>query len=370
MTWIKYILYALALVALVLLFVSMVQNEKDIIYVNDKSHYTDTGFDNPYVKRPKEFKEFWKWVRSRDGEARRTAVDLVDDVPVNTVDHQVIRTPIQGAQATWLGHATILVQINGVNIITDPMFSKRSSPVSFAGPERVIPPALQIPELPEIHYALISHNHYDHLDRRSVKELGNSIMWLVPLGLAEWFTDLGIRNVQEFDWWDELKVGDLRITCTPTQHFSGRTPWDTDRTLWGSWAIQKDSTRFWFGGDTGYNELQFKEIGERLGPFNLAAIPIGAYKPEWFMGPVHTGPAEALQIHKDIGAQQSFGIHWGTFLLADDLLTEAMAETQRLSAADPQGWQGFEIWPIGSTRSIRPFPKRAEPEKKSVTVSQ
>lgn len=345
-------LIVLILLAISSVLISFAQNRKDTEDVKLFAHHTESGFDNPHAQRPKEFKDFWNWVRNRDGEARRTAPDLVKDVPVQAVDPEAIANPASAAQYTWIGHSTILLQINGINVLTDPVFSRRASPVPFAGPARLIPPAMKSDELPEIHYAVISHNHYDHLDLASVKALGDDVTWLVPLGLEAWFNSVGIANVIEMDWWEDYTNEQVTITCTPAQHFSGRTVWDTDKTLWSSWAIDIDGVKFWFGGDTGYNEYQFNEIGQRLGPFQLAAIPIGAYKPEWFMGPVHTGPQEALQIHRDIQSQRSFGIHWGTFVLADDLLTEAMTEVERLSAMDPSSWDGFDIIAVGETLEL------------------
>jgi N-acyl-phosphatidylethanolamine-hydrolysing phospholipase D len=317
------------------------------------AHHGIDRFINPYRERPQEWKDFRRWISERTGESRKTAKDLLAQVPMDPVRLEDFHDPKVSAQATWLGHSTVLLQIDGVNILTDPIFSKRASPVPFAGPARVQPPAVSIEDLPDIHYAVLSHNHYDHLDRWSVRQLGRDLHWFVPLGVADWFHKLGHTKVTEMDWWQEAEVEKGRIVSTPSQHFSGRKPWsDVDKSLWASWLIEIDSVRFWFGGDTGYNDVQFKEIGEAFEEIHMAAIPIGAYKPIWFMGPVHVSPAEAIQIHEDIGARQSFGVHWGTYLLADDLLTEPMDDIKTLKQAEVPGSDSFDIFPLGKTVTI------------------
>ena len=191
---------------------------------------------------------------------------------------------------TWLGHATLLLRVAGVNVLTDPHLTGRASPLSWVGPKRRVPPALTFAQLPRIDAVVISHNHYDHLDRESVERLnsqaGGPPRFFVPLGLKAWFKDLGIENVVELDWWDRRDYMGLSIHFTPTRHFSGRTPFDLNETLWGGWVVAAPDFRFYFAGDTAYSG-NFKDIGRRLGPFDLAAIPISAYEPRWFMG-AHT----------------------------------------------------------------------------------
>ncbi len=192
-------------------------------------------------------------------------------------------------QLTWIGHATFLIQVEGFNILTDPMFSKRSSPVSFAGPERVARPGIKFEDLPEIHAVVISHNHYDHLDAPTIERLGNKPKYFVPLGLAKWFDKKKIDNVVELDWWQSQQFYGLNFHSVPIQHFSGRSFSDRNETLWSGWVIENKLGNIFFAGDTGYSP-DFLEIGKRFGPIKVAMIPIGAYMPRWFMSPVHLDP--------------------------------------------------------------------------------
>uniref|UniRef100_A0A673MIV2 N-acyl phosphatidylethanolamine phospholipase D n=1 Tax=Sinocyclocheilus rhinocerous TaxID=307959 RepID=A0A673MIV2_9TELE len=218
-------------------------------------------------------------------------------------------------RATWLGHATVLVEMEGLVFLTDPMFSQRASPVAFMGPKRYRDPPCTIEQLPRLDAVVISHTHYDHLDADSVAALnarfGSSLRWFVPLGLAEWMQKTGCENVTELDWWVGSRIpGHDNVTffCTPAQHWCKRTPVDDNKALWGSWTVVGPYCRFFFTGDTGYCSA-FKEIGKRFGPFDLAAIPIGA-----------------VQIHMDIQAKTSLAIHWGTFALAYEVLFTPLSQ--------------------------------------------
>jgi N-acyl-phosphatidylethanolamine-hydrolysing phospholipase D len=225
---------------------------------------------------------------------------------------------------TWVGHSTFLVQIHGLNLLTDPVWSRRVSPVPFLGPRRFVRAVPALDELPEIHAVLLSHDHYDHLDRRTVRALdrrfGSTLRWLTPLGYRDWFGRLGIRNVTELDWWDETVVGAgaLRIVATPARHWTRRTPWGTNRRLWCSWAVLPlggSGPRVYFAGDSGYAPC-FSEVGDRLGPFDVSLVPIGAYEPRWFMAPSHMNPEEAVRAYMDLGGGGVFiPSHWGTFRL-------------------------------------------------------
>ncbi|XP_008398999.1 N-acyl-phosphatidylethanolamine-hydrolyzing phospholipase D-like [Poecilia reticulata] len=222
----------------------------------------------------------------------------------------------------WLGHATVLVEMEGVNILTDPIFSQRASFLQFMGPKRYRGPPCTVEQLPRIDAVLISHSHYDHLDAGSVASLnarfGGELRWFVPLGLMDWLAKMGCENVMELDWWEENCVpghDNVTFVCTPSQHWSKRTAWDDNRSLWSSWSVLGPNHRFFFAGDTGYCP-SFQEIGRRFGPFDLAAIPIGAYLPRDVMKGQHVDPEEAVQIHQDLQAKQSVAVHWGTFALA------------------------------------------------------
>lgn len=229
-------------------------------------------------------------------------------------------------QLTWIGHSTFLLQVDGLNILTDPIFSDRASPVSFAGPRRSTPPALTVEQLPAIDVVLISHNHYDHLDKASIKALAskqpeNPPQFFVPLGQKTWFDRLGIAQVTELDWWDSAIIGDTTVHAVPVQHWSSRSPFDRNRTLWAGFLIDSPSHRTLFVGDSGYSD-DFKAVAQRLGTVDLALVPIGAYDPRWFMKSAHMNPEEALQVVKDVGASRAVGMHWGTFALTDEPMAE------------------------------------------------
>ncbi|XP_029901688.1 N-acyl-phosphatidylethanolamine-hydrolyzing phospholipase D isoform X2 [Myripristis murdjan] len=233
-----------------------------------------------------------------------------------------------GLRVTWLGHATVLVEMDGLNILTDPIFSQRASPVQFVGPRRYRGPPCTVEQLPRIDAVVISHSHYDHLDAGSVASLnarfGGELRWFVPLGLMDWLVKVGCENVMELDWWEENCVpghDDITFVCTPAQHWSKRSALDDNKSLWGSWTVLGPDHRFFFAGDTGYCS-SFQEIGRRFGPFDLAAIPIGAYHPRDVMQGQHVDPEEAVQIHQDVQAKRSLAIHWGTFALAYEYYLE------------------------------------------------
>lgn len=233
--------------------------------------------------------------------------------------------------ATWLGHATTLLQLGGLNVLTDPMWSRRASPVSWAGPVRLVPPPVPLDALPPIDVVLLSHNHYDHLDRWTVRQLAlrnPGIAWFVPLGLAVKLRAWGARDVRELDWWGTDHAGDAAVACVPARHFSARTPWDRAKTLWAGWTIAAHGWRVFFAGDTAYHP-EFGAIAARHGAFDLVLLPVGAYEPRWFMGSVHMNPEDALAAYADLGAAHPgvrppdlLPIHWGTFRLTDEPVGE------------------------------------------------
>jgi N-acyl-phosphatidylethanolamine-hydrolysing phospholipase D len=232
---------------------------------------------------------------------------------------------------TWVGHSTLLVQLDGVNVLTDPTWSLRLGPwPGMVGVRRFTPPGIAFDDLPPIDLVLISHDHYDHLDEATVRRLARAFnpRFVVPLGIKAWMADRGITNVSELDWSESITVKGLEIVCTPAQHGSGRTLRDRGRRLWASWVVI-GSKRFYFGGDTGYAP-HLAMIGQALGPFDLAALPIGSYTPRELARPVHMSPEEALQASRDLRAARFIGIHWGTFKLA----REAYDEPPRRIAAE------------------------------------
>jgi N-acyl-phosphatidylethanolamine-hydrolysing phospholipase D len=259
---------------------------------------------------------------------------------------------------TWVGHATVLLQLGELNVLTDPHWSKRASPLQAAGPARWVRPGIAFDDLPPIDLVLISHNHYDHLDDRTVRRLAAAFpnaAWRVPLGLAEFVRRRGARDVEELDWWDETRLRDTVVTCTPAQHFSARSPFDRNRTLWCGWALARQGHRVFLAGDTGYHP-EFGAIGERLGPFDLALFPVGAYEPRWFMGPVHMNPEEAVRAFQDSRAGCDDGvmvpIHWGTFKLTDEPMDEPPRRT--VAAWTAAGLPRDRLWLLthGESRAL------------------
>ena len=271
---------------------------------------------------------------------------------VAEVDHALVNSYASSPRATWIGHATTLLQYKGVSFLTDPHLTRYPFYYEFYVEPRFTAPALQFEEMPKIDFIVISHNHYDHLDHRTVDMFGNSVLWYVPLGLKAWFIDRGISSerVIELDWWQSHRFNDeVLVTFTPNEHWSKRTPWDTNQSLWGGWSVDIAGFKSWFAGDTAYNEEYFREIGERLGPFRLAMIPIGAYAPRYFMGASHVDPAQAIDIHRDVRAQQSLPIHWGTFQLTIEPAFEPPALLREEMANRGLPIEQFEPVKIGET---------------------
>lgn len=315
-------------------------------------HHEGGGFKNPYLDEQFSRSRFFTYARMRffGDQPFAEYEGQSDKVPQVETNLSAIYQPNKEMlQVTWIGHSTTLIQYRGITILTDPIFSSRASPFSFAGPERYTPPALNLDDLPTVDYVIISHNHYDHLDQPTVRALGNDASWLVPLKLKPWFHNEGIQNVTELDWWQVKTFARLKFTAAPTQHFSGRGLWDYAQTLWCSWIIEIDGKKIWFGGDTGYNDIQFKRIGNEHGPFDLALIPIGAFEPRWFMKPMHVNPGEAVLVHKDIKAIQSFGIHWGTFRLSAEPIDAPMFQLNKAAVAANAN---FTTLAIGETRIL------------------
>jgi L-ascorbate metabolism protein UlaG (beta-lactamase superfamily) len=249
-------------------------------------------------------------------------------------DGEALRTRTLAATLTWVGHSTFLVQIDGVNVLTDPHWGQRTSPVTFAGPRRLVPPGIRFTDLPRIDAVVISHDHYDHLDAGTVDRLWRAYhpRFFVPLGIKAWLEARGIDSVTELDWWDSATYRGLTFTCTPAQHSSGRGLTDQNRRLWSSWVLAGESKRMFFAGDTGYYP-GLAEIGRRLGPFGVAALPIGGYSDYRTRHPNHLNPEEAAQVFEEIGASLMVPMHWGTF----DLNREPFREPpDRLLAAAVQ----------------------------------
>jgi L-ascorbate metabolism protein UlaG (beta-lactamase superfamily) len=314
------------------------------------AHHRERGFANPHpVAAPAA-----GWVRARFFLARilsTTFTPRTADLPRVPNDGAALRANAHDATVTWIGHSTLLVQLDGVNLLTDPQWSERASPVSFGGPKRVTPPGLAFEDLPPIHLVLISHDHYDHLDVATVKRLAarHHPHFIVPLRLKPWLAELGITDVEELDWWESRAVRGLTVTCVPALHFSGRGLRDRNHRLWSGWTVAGREKRLFFAGDTAYYDV-FREIGARLGPFDLTAVPIGAYVPPVIMHASHTTPEEALQVFEDVRGRHFVPIHWGTFDLADEPIAEPpvrlAAEARRRGLGEDRVW----IMKHGETR--------------------
>ena len=294
-------------------------------------HHTDDGYMNNYLPKEKMSKGLatvFKWRFTRNSQTIRDFEQLEPDLPF-------LQSNRTEETLTWIGHSTFLWQYRGVNIITDPHLSNRASPVGFAGPERLSPPAISLQNLPDLDIVVISHNHYDHLDKSTVlgiyeKQKSKPPLFLVPLGMKEWFVNIGIKSgVIELDWWESHQVGGWKYHAVPVQHWSRRGLLDTNKVLWAGWVVEAPDKRLFFAGDTGYSK-DFKDIGNRFKSMDLSLIPIGAYAPRWFMKDMHCSPEEAVQIHLDVKSKQSIGMHWGTFLnLTDEPLDEPPVRLQK-----------------------------------------
>ncbi len=273
-------------------------------------------------------------------------------VPVTPRDVQA-RHSGAWAAVTFVGHSTFVVQTPSGTLITDPMFSERASPVSFAGPRRVRQPGVPLARLPRIDLVLLSHNHYDHCDLPSLRALArrDDPVLLTPLGNARLARAAGFRHVEELDWWQRATLGSLPVTAAPAQHFSARTPWDRNRALWGSFVVEVSGRRLYFAGDSGYAP-HFHEVRRRLGDIDLALLPIGAYEPRWFMQHIHMNPEEAVLAHRDLGAALSVGMHFGTFRLTTEAIDAPLEALDAARARHAVPHDRFITLEFGETRQV------------------
>ncbi len=257
----------------------------------------------------------------------------------------------QGTVAVcFVNHATFLLRFADAVVLTDPIFSQRCSPVPWAGPKRVRPPGLALEDLPRPDIVLLSHNHYDHMDLPSLRALQARFAprFVTTLGNAPALARLGIEAV-ELDWWQQAEAGPLRITATPARHFSARTPFDRDRTLWAGFMVECGGGRLLFAGDSGMGP-HWASIRARLGAPGVALLPIGAYEPRWFMAPVHMDPAEAVQAHRALGAHRSVGMHFGTFQLTDEAIDAPLLALAAAREAAGLDEAAFTTHGFGETR--------------------
>jgi L-ascorbate metabolism protein UlaG (beta-lactamase superfamily) len=258
-----------------------------------------------------------------------------------------------GVVVTFVGHATFLIQVGTTNVLIDPVYSQRASPLSFAGPRRARAPGVPFDDLPAISLVLLSHNHYDHCDLGTLQLLERRFHppVVTPLGNGRLLRSAGFRQVEEIDWWVAASAAPLPITLTPAQHFSARGPFDRNRALWGGFLIEAGGLRILHAGDSGYGP-HFREIAERLGPIDLALLPIGAYEPRWFMKDIHMNPAEAVQAHLDLAARQSIAMHFGTFQLTPEGIDEPVRELANALRERGVPAERFRIVEVGESMRL------------------
>jgi N-acyl-phosphatidylethanolamine-hydrolysing phospholipase D len=330
-------------------------------YNVNKKHHTPNGFNNNYGPAGgKPLSELLQWKReaSKKGDPKPPSQVYkgYEGFPVVKPDLAFLKNNRSEISVTWISHATTLIQVNGLNILTDPVFSDRVSPVSFAGPDRKVPLPVQLAELPRIDIVLISHNHYDHLDRPTVLQLkaqaGGEPLFLVPLGIDDWLKNEGLTKVKAFDWWDQQAVLGLNVHFVPAQHWSSRSPFDRNATLWGGWVLEHQGFKTYFVGDSGMSK-DFLDIGAKFGGFDVSLIPVGAYEPRWFMKDQHVNPAEAVQIHQDVKSKYSIGIHWGSFELTDEALDQPMVDLPIALKQAQIPAEQFELFKHGQTRIFK-----------------
>jgi len=312
-------------------------------------HHEGNGlFRNNYLNERKTLKDLLKWRRNRENIPASIAF------PHHVAPLAELQSNRTRPSITWIGHVTFLLQLDGVNFLTDPHFSGRAFPLSFLGPKRTTPLGIALKDLPHIDVVLLSHNHYDHLDAASIlalakKQKGKAPLFVVPLGVKAWFIKRGIENVLELDWWQSTDFHHFKIQAVPAQHWSRRNPFDTNRSLWCGFVIEHEGKRVYFAGDTGYSR-DFKDIREKVGAMRLALIPIAAYAPRWFMKSSHIDPEEAVQVHLDLESSYSVGMHWGTFPLTDEPMDEPPKKLAvALKAAGVKAEQ-FTVMAHGETR--------------------
>jgi L-ascorbate metabolism protein UlaG (beta-lactamase superfamily) len=297
-------------------------------YEADQSdHYDGKKFVNPNAVGNHSYWDVLKWWFSGNdkGDWEKLEIDQVQQFAPATNDSKP-----QNGQITFVNHMTFLLQIDGLNILTDPIWSDRASPYQWIGPKRMRPPGIDFDALPPIDLVLISHNHYDHLDIRTVKQLDQQYRpeFIVPLGVEKFLHNHGINNTKQMDWWDQCKsTNNVDLTAVPARHFSGRGLFDRNQTLWCGYVLHSSLGNIYFAGDTGYGDF-FNTINKQFGAMHTSLLPIGAYKPRWFMKAIHMSPEEAVRAHLQLQSRQSIATHFGTFPMADDGMQEAKADLQ------------------------------------------
>lgn len=343
----------LVLVILVACSSNSSEYSKDISLDNKPEHHTISGYQNhPFVETAAPKGIFFYMRRAWDS---LFVPAIPDGHQLTELESIQLLNSIDTDRVTWLGHASFLIKTSGVTILTDPFLSKFASPVSWAGPKRFVDLPIPINKLPPINIVLVSHNHYDHLDDKTVRQLEkkNDIHVVVPLGLKPFFTERGYSEVTELDWGQSVSIEGVEITAEPSVHDSARSTSDRNKTLWASWVIESLENRILFIGDTAYSDTIFNLIGDKYGSFDFAILPIGAYEPRRLLWMSHTTPEEAVSIGKDVRAKTLIASHWGTLSsLSDEPMLEPPVRFKR--AGSDSGFSDNDLWimKVGETRPI------------------
>jgi L-ascorbate metabolism protein UlaG (beta-lactamase superfamily) len=308
-------------------------------------HYDGERFFNPHGAAARPLTDVVKWQRTRQ------RIPWPASVPLRPYAPPPSEVPHGRAAVTFIGHSTFLIRTSAATFVTDPVFTSHAGPFGRTGPRRVRPPAIAAERIPALDLVLLSHNHYDHLQPSSLRCMarhGGPVI-VTSLGLGARAASYGFRDSTELDWWESCDVpGGGRVTSVPAQHFSARTPWDRDRTLWAGFVVESGGMTIYFAGDTGYSR-QFVEIRQRFPQIDLSLIPIGAYEPRWFMQPVHANPEEAVRIHLDVGSRRSIGMHFGTFQLTDEGIDDPANALSLARAAAGVPDEAFGLLDFGET---------------------
>jgi L-ascorbate metabolism protein UlaG (beta-lactamase superfamily) len=316
--WIKKCLF----LVFVLFILSCVSNSK----YPKSDHYNGDTFYHRWSDSPKSLWTVLKWRWTAD---RKEWPKVVENKNSPNFSNELGSNQLE---VTYVNHATVYVRHNEIAFLTDPIWSNRTSPVSFAGPKRIRQPGVQIDKLPSLDYVFISHNHYDHLDIETLQQLNKIYkpIFFVPLGDRDLLLKNRIENVVELDWWSKSSLkNDVELYFAPTRHWSARGISDRNKSLWGSYVFKtKQNKKIYFAGDTGYCDV-FAELSNKYGPMDFSLIPIGAYEPRWFMKESHVNPDEAVQIHLDLQSKKSMGIHFGTFQLTDEGFEEPVNDLEK-----------------------------------------
>jgi N-acyl-phosphatidylethanolamine-hydrolysing phospholipase D len=334
----------------------------------DKPHHTPTGFQNlPGGGDKPDFKSFLKWQWERLGRAP-TPQDA-SKVPRVALEPAALEEKSRGWTMTWLGHASVHLQVDGLGILIDPVFSSRASPFESIGPKAHNAPPITLGNLPRVDLVLISHNHYDHLDEQTIRALarqpGGPPTFIVPLGVDRYLRGWGVTSIKTMDWFDRqtierpLRAGEpLTLEMIPAHHWSRRTLTDTNQTLWAGFRLFTRDMTLVYTGDTGYSTI-FKDMASKWPPVDWLLVPVGCYEPRWFMGAQHVDPAEAQKIAQDLRAKNAMGVHWGVFRLCDEPVEQPLEDLREAQAALPPESTRIQMWAIGERRMLS---QRPDPE--------